>query len=327
MQKRLLGVGLVALLLFTIIFPIGVFASTTEEEIQKYENLYEPDGNQEFEDFIKTNDVYLPSGENIPYQEVPKVPNKSNENKVKPVEGGNEKAVNPLATKEHKARGTIIENVDKNNVDLTPKVIPAPTSNAIEPTNKEVPVEQSESEQKNNITEESNSKQEDKEKKTVDFRQFLTFQTKSGKTFHLIVNHGANQENVQLLTEVGEQDLLNMIEDDPSNKMKKEEPKKAEPRKEEPKKDESKETNKKVEKEKSGKGLYFIIGIILLLVVGAGYYFKVYKKEDHELEGNFDELEDDYDEYENDEYEANEHDDYEENDELTVPDEDDFEEE
>ncbi len=29
---------------------------------------------------------------------------------------------------------------------------------------------------------------------------------------HLIVDHSSNQDNVRLLTEVGEQDLLNMIE-------------------------------------------------------------------------------------------------------------------
>lgn len=39
---------------------------------------------------------------------------------------------------------------------------------------------------------------------------------------HLIVDHSENQENVQLLTEVGEQDLLNMIEGESEVKPKEE---------------------------------------------------------------------------------------------------------
>ena len=48
-------------------------------------------------------------------------------------------------------------------------------------------------------------------------RQFITFTTKSGKTFHLIVDHEKASQNVFLLTEVGEQDLLNMIEGEKLN--------------------------------------------------------------------------------------------------------------
>lgn len=46
---------------------------------------------------------------------------------------------------------------------------------------------------------------------------------------HLIVDHSENQENVQLLTEVGEQDLLNMIEGESEVKPKEEVVKKEEP--------------------------------------------------------------------------------------------------
>ncbi len=51
---------------------------------------------------------------------------------------------------------------------------------------------------------------------------------------HLIVDHSSNQDNVRLLTEVGEQDLLNMIESEDKNTIKDEEPKKEEVKKEEP---------------------------------------------------------------------------------------------
>jgi hypothetical protein len=42
---------------------------------------------------------------------------------------------------------------------------------------------------------------------------------------HLIVDHLSNQDNVKLLTEAGEQDLLNIIESDDKNTLKVEEPK------------------------------------------------------------------------------------------------------
>lgn len=48
-------------------------------------------------------------------------------------------------------------------------------------------------------------------------RQFITFTTNSGKTFHLIIDHEKTSQNVSLLTEVGEQDLLNMIEGEKPN--------------------------------------------------------------------------------------------------------------
>lgn len=50
------------------------------------------------------------------------------------------------------------------------------------------------------------------DKYSADARQFITFQTKNGKTFHLIINHDEDSENVMLLTEVSEDDLLNMVE-------------------------------------------------------------------------------------------------------------------
>lgn len=154
------------------------------------------------------------------------------------------------------------------------------------------------------------TKNEVEDKKTLDMRQFLTFQTKSGKTFHLIVDHGEQNENVQLLTEVGEQDLLNMIEGESEYKPKKEEVKKIETVKEEPKKE-------KKEEKKSGIGLYLFMGLIIAATLGAGYYFKVYKKEeDHfEEQEDYDELEDDY------EYEVN---DGEDEDTEIIPEEDEF---
>ena len=124
-----------------------------------------------------------------------------------------------------------------------------------------------------------NSDKDNKEtdKYSADARQFITFKTKNGKTFHLIINHDEQGENVMLLTEVSEDDLLNMVEA-------KEKPK--EVVKEEPIKDEAKEETKPEKKEeKSSTGTYILLAFVTLGALGAGYYFKIAKKkEDKELE-------------------------------------------
>ena len=124
-----------------------------------------------------------------------------------------------------------------------------------------------------------NSDKENKEtdKYSADARQFITFKTKNGKTFHLIINHDEQGENVMLLTEVSEDDLLNMVEV-------KEKPK--EVVKEEPVKQEKTEEVKPEKKEeKSSTGTYILLVLVTLGALGAGYYFKIAKKkEDKELE-------------------------------------------
>ena len=263
----------IALLLFTFIVPATTFAMTNEGQIESQnESIYEPQ-REEFEKMLK-DDVFTPSKEEIPYQDVPRIPGNTSEatkpsnnppKKTPLVKGGNTKAVNSLATQENKARGSVIENVDRNGKDITP----------------------------------SGDTEKDKEN-PVDVRQFLTFQTKSGKTMHLIVDHSSNQDNVRLLTEVGEQDLLNMIESEDKNTIKVEEPKKEEVKKEEPK------TVPVKEEKKSGIGSFLIVALVIGGVVGAGYYFKVVKaKEDRMLE-DFEEDDEDYiseseDESDNDE--------------------------
>ncbi|HAP3440433.1 TPA: CD1107 family mobile element protein [Streptococcus agalactiae] len=277
----------IALLLFTFTVPATTFAMTNEGQIESQnESIYEPQ-KEEFEKMLK-DDVFTPSKEEIPYQDVPRIPgNTSKTNKLSNnppkktplVKGGNTKAVNSLATQENKARGSVIENVDRNGKDITP----------------------------------SGDTEKDKEN-PVDVRQFLTFQTKSGKTMHLIVDHSSNQDNVRLLTEVGEQDLLNMIEGESEAKPKEEVVKKEEPVEEKPKKEEK-------EEKKSGIGLYLFMGLIIVGVMGAGYYFKIYKKNEEasfEDEQDYNELEDDY-ESEGEDYNLEDKEDTE-----VIPDEDEF---
>ena len=251
----------IALLLFTFTVPATTFAMTNEGQIENQSgSIYEPQ-KEEFEKMLK-DDVFTPSKEEIPYQDVPRIPGNTSEankpsnnlpKKTPLVKGGNTKAVNNLATQENKARGSVIENVDRNGKDITP----------------------------------SGDTEKDKEN-PVDVRQFLTFQTKSGKTMHLIVDHSSNQDNVRLLTEVGEQDLLNMIESEDKNTIKVEEPKKEEVKKEEP-------TVVPVKEEKkSGIGSFLIIALVIGGVIGAGYYFKVVKAKEDKMLEDFEEDDEDY---------------------------------
>lgn len=251
----------IALLLFTFTVPATTFAMTNEGQIESQnESIYEPQ-KEEFEKMLK-DDVFAPSKEEIPYQDVPRIPGNTSEankpsnnppKKTSLVKGGNTKAVNNLATGENKARGSVIENVDRNGKDITP----------------------------------SGNIEKDKEN-PVDVRQFLTFQTKSGKTMHLIVDHSSNQDNVRLLTEVGEQDLLNMIESEDKNTIKVEEPKKEEVKKQEPK------TVPVKEEKKSGIGSFLIVALVIGGVVGAGYYFKVVKAKEDKMLEDFEEDDEDY---------------------------------
>ena len=109
---------------------------------------------------------------------------------------------------------------------------------------------------------------------SADARQFISFKTKSGKVFHLIINHDEQGQNVMLLTEVSEDDLLNMVEQ-----------KESKPAiiKEEPEKEESKEEQKPKKMEESGSmGSYVLLIFVVVLVMAVAYYFKVVKKKEAE---------------------------------------------
>lgn len=149
-----------------------------------------------------------------PNKLTPKAPANNNQDSSM---DGTSKTVNTnkgVASAPSKARGTVTENKDN--------------------ANKDYPIHHGDS---------SDNKETDQY--SADARQFITFQTKNGKTFHLIINHDEDSENVMLLTEVSEDDLLNMVE-------KKEAPKQ-EVVKEEPVKEEVKPEKKE---EKSNLGTY-----------------------------------------------------------------------
>ena len=109
---------------------------------------------------------------------------------------------------------------------------------------------------------------------SADARQFISFKTKSGKVFHLIINHDEQDQNVMLLTEVSEDDLLNMVEQKES---------KPAITKEDSEKEESKEEQKPKTMEESGSmGSYVLLIFVVVLVMAVAYYFKVVKKKETE---------------------------------------------
>lgn len=181
--------------------------------------------------------------------------------KLPRVPGGNIKATNILATKPSKARATVTENVDQNAKDVTPKI------------------------------EEKQEQPKEKADNEIDMRQFMRIKTASGKEFLIVVDHGKDKENVQMLTEVSEQDLLNLIEGQSvEDKMKAEqeaarlqleqERKEFEENKKAEEEKLKQEKNKKPEKTKSGSSSWITFILIAIFAVGFVYYKKK-KSEDY----------------------------------------------
>ena len=136
-----------------------------------------------------------------------------------------------------------------------------------------------------------------------DGKGFYTIQTKSGKTFYLIVDNTQNTENVYLLTEVSEQDLMNFNLSDtvtlPDAGTVRAEPEKkatvtpgptVTQKAKEPQMPEKKHPYRK----------YGLIALLAALFGGAAYYLKVYKPS-HEPGYDDEDDEDEAAEYEREE--------------------------
>ena len=164
------------------------------------------------------------------------------------------------------------QNIGENKgIPTTPSNSNATLIENVDNTNKKYPIYHS-------------SKGEQTDKYSADARQFVSFKTKSGKTFHLIINHDEKGENVMLLTEVSEDDLLNMVE----IKEKQKEVVKVEPVKQEVKEEVKEEKNN----QKSDTGTYLLLIAVISGVLGTGYYFKLLKKKEVKELENFEEDDD-----------------------------------
>lgn len=162
------------------------------------------------------------------------------------VEGGNEDAINNLATKQNQANGSVVESVGVSGLPYDLTML---------------------------------SDEEKEKMKTLELRQFISFETKSGKVFHLIIDHSKETDNVQMLTEVGEQDLLNLIEENADVELILNEGENVELKKTTQTKKETATTeDTDLPESETPNNLNLIV--IIVSSVGAGilgWYFKIYK--------------------------------------------------
>lgn len=136
-------------------------------------------------------------------------------------------------------------------------------------------------------------------------KEFYTIQTKGDKVFYLIVDKDKSSDNVYLLTEVGENDLLNFSDRDmvtlPQNNAVSESAlpvtiEEKEKNGDALEKAEEKDTKKADTKEASGnKGTYILMAVVLV-AIGAVYYLKVVRGKRNSFEDGYDEEDDEEDE-------------------------------
>ena len=179
----------------------------------------------------------------------------------------------------------------------------------------------------------SEKKEESGEKeKSENGKEFYTIQTASEKVFYLIIDRDGEEEMVYFLTEVTENDLLNVTADNsetlPKNSAALEsaipvtegalpnnngEQETVEEPVEEPTEDGEENTEEpepEPEKiEENPMATYIILGVVAAAAIGGGYYFKVVRKKKEEFLDEDDE-EDEEEEYDDEEEEKDSEDDF-----------------
>ncbi len=270
-------IGLMITTVFFITFLIvgyeNVYAVETEVET---ESVIEESEDEEYEVISSVDEPVESNFTSKDYH----VEGEDNQNYL--VEGGNENAINLLATEQSTAGGTLTENI---NIEGEEYDMTLPTEEDFD------------------------------NKDPLELRQFITFETKSGKEFHIIIDHGKDEDNVRMLTEVSEQDLLNLIEAQADIEIELIETIPEATVEEDSQEASAEEKPKDVVTEDSVTGeptetpvdSSLIIIIVAVVVSGiAGWYFKIFKpKRAAAFEDEVDEadyLEDD-EEYEDDDYE------------------------
>ena len=228
---------------------------------------------------------------------------------------GNEKnpaehlPVNAQATKPSSATAQVTEHTKTDSDGNTV------SENSLAEQKKQAMAEASASEK----AEESGEKE-----KTETGKEFYTIQTASEKVFYLIIDRDGEEEMVYFLTEVTENDLLNVTADNsetlpknsaalesaipvtegalPNNNGETE--KEEEPAEESAEDGEEENTEEpEPEPEKTGENpmaTYAILGIVAVAAIGGGYYFKVVRKKKEEFLDEDDDEDDEEEEYEDD---------------------------
>ena len=230
-------------------------------------------------------------------------------------EDGNEKnpaeqlPVNAQATKPSSATAQVTEHTKTDSDGNTV------SENSLAEQKKQAMAEASASEK----AEESGEKE-----KSETGKEFYTIQTASEKVFYLIIDRDGEEEMVYFLTEVTENDLLNVTADNsetlpknsaalesaipvtegalPNNNGETE--KEEEPAEESAEDGEEENTEEpEPESEKTGENpmaTYAILGIVAVAAIGGGYYFKVVRKKKEEFLDEDDDEDDEEEEYEDD---------------------------
>ena len=165
-------------------------------------------------------------------------------------------------------------------------------------------------------------------------KEFYTIQTASEKVFYLVIDRDGEEEVVYFLTEVTENDLLNVTADNnetlpknsaalesaipvtegalPNNNGEQgteEEP--AEEPTESGEEESTEEPEPEPEKtEENPMATYIILGIVAAAAIGGGYYFKVVWKKKEEFLDEDDDEEDEEEEYDDEEEEKDSEDDF-----------------
>ena len=177
---------------------------------------------------------------------------------------------------------------------------------------------------------EENSSDSEKSEKG---KEFYTIQTASEKVFYLVIDRDGDDEVVYFLTEVTENDLLNVTTDNsetlPKNSAALEsaipvaegalpnnngEQETEEELTEEPDGDGEENTEEpEPEPEKTEENpmaTYIILGVVAAAAIGGGYYFKVVRKKKEEFLDEDDDEEDEEEEYDDEEEEKDSEDDF-----------------
>ncbi len=180
----------------------------------------------------------------------------------------------------------------------------------------------------------SEKKEESGEKeKSETGKEFYTIQTASEKVFYLIIDRDGEEEMVYFLTEVTENDLLNVTADNsdtlpqnsaalesaipvtegalPNNNGEQETEEEPAEEAAEDGEENTEEPEPEPEKTKENPAAtYIILGIVAVAAIGGGYYFKVVKKKKEEFLDEDDDEEDEEEEYDDDEENEDSEDDF-----------------
>ena len=242
-------------------------------------------------------------------------PEKTDGNEKNPAE---QLPVNAQATKPSSATAQVTEHTKTDSDGNTV------SENSLAEQKKQAMAEAAASEKK----EESGEKE-----KSETGKEFYTIQTASEKVFYLIIDRDGEEEVVYFLTEVTENDLLNVTADNgdtlpqnsaalesaipvtegalPNNNGEQET--EEEPAEEAAEDGEENTEEPEPEPEKTVENpaaTYIILGIVAVAAIGGGYYFKVAKKKKEKFLDEDDDEEDEEEEYDDDEENEDSEDDF-----------------